>query len=60
MYPIVHLGGIKYKLDLEAPNIIFIKKVSKKTHRYLGPENVQDLLSFVEEQIYGEKTSVKV
>ena len=58
--PIVYLVGIRYTLDLEAPILIFFKKASNETLRYLGPENVQDLLSFVKEQMYGENTLVKV
>ena len=58
--PNVYLVGPRYKFDLEAPNLVFFKKGSNQTLRYLGPENEQDLLSFVKEQIYGEDTSIKV
>ena len=60
MYLHVYLVGPRYKLDLEAPNLFFFMKASNKTLRYLGPENEQDLLSFVKEQIYGDNTSIKV
>ena len=60
MYLHVYLVGPRYVFDLEAPNLIFFKRASNKTIRYFGPQNLQDLLSFVEEQIDDENTSIKV